>query len=106
MTTSNTHPTAQQQRALSPRTTRRNMLSTELTESLRKNLLWERQHKSTGNLAAMMQRRHTSSQQGDAGATKLRQPPEPVALSHDDRMKTFTNEWFHAGLGEYHTKGW
>ncbi|KAK0278614.1 hypothetical protein LTR35_004313 [Friedmanniomyces endolithicus] len=106
MTTSNTHPQAQQ-RALSPRTTRRNMLSTELTESLRKNLLWERQHKSTGNLAAMMQRRHTSSsQQGDAGTAKLRQPPEPVALSHDDRTKTFTNEWFHAGLGEYHTKGW
>ncbi|KAK0313675.1 hypothetical protein LTR01_001932 [Friedmanniomyces endolithicus] len=101
MTTSNTHPPSQQ-RALSPRTTRRNMLSTELTESLRKNLLWERQHKSTGNLAAMMQRRHTSRED----TTKLRQPPEPVALSHDDRTKTFTNEWFHAGLGEYHTKGW
>jgi hypothetical protein len=29
--------------ALSPRTTRRNMLASELSESLRKNLLWERQ---------------------------------------------------------------
>ncbi|TKA67608.1 hypothetical protein B0A55_09784 [Friedmanniomyces simplex] len=98
MTTSNTHH--QQQLALSPRTTRRNMLSTELTESLRKNLLWERQHKSTGNLAAM-QRRHTAQDM-----TKLKQHPEPVALSHDDRTKTFTNDYFHAGLQEYHTKGW
>ncbi|TKA69841.1 hypothetical protein B0A55_06736, partial [Friedmanniomyces simplex] len=89
-----------QQLALSPRTTRRNMLSTELTESLRKNLLWERQHKSTGNLAAM-QRRHTAQDM-----TKLKQHPEPVALSHDDRTKTFTNDYFHAGLQEYHTKGW
>lgn len=29
--------------AMSPRTTRRNMLATELSESVRKNLLWERQ---------------------------------------------------------------
>jgi hypothetical protein len=32
--------------AHSPRTTRRNMLATELTESLRRHLLWERQQKS------------------------------------------------------------
>ncbi|RAL67314.1 hypothetical protein DID88_008076 [Monilinia fructigena] len=32
--------------ALSPRTTRRNMLATELTVSLRQNLLWERKQKS------------------------------------------------------------
>ncbi|CAN6632729.1 hypothetical protein TRVA0_013S02828 [Trichomonascus vanleenenianus] len=41
--TATTHappPTAQM---MSPRTTRRNMLSSELSESLRKNLLWERQ---------------------------------------------------------------
>ncbi|KAK3668235.1 hypothetical protein LTR22_000920 [Elasticomyces elasticus] len=97
MTTSNTH---HQQAALSPRSTRRNMLQTELTESLRKNLLWERQHKSTGNLAAM-QRRHTAQDM-----TKLKQLPEPVALSQDDRTKHLTNDYFHAGLGEYHAKGW
>src|SRR5699024_11158397 len=67
MTTSNTHPA---QLALPPRTTRRNMLSTELTESLRKNLLWERQHRSTGNLAAL-KRRHTSND-----VKNLRQHPE------------------------------
>jgi hypothetical protein len=98
MTTSNTHPT---QLALSPRTTRRNMLSTELTESLRKNLLWERQHRSTGNLAAL-KRRHTSND-----VKNLRQHPEPAPiLSHQDGPKAFTNDYFHAGLQEYHAKGW
>lgn len=97
MTTSNTH---QQQLALSPRTTRRNMLSTELTESLRKNLLWERQHRSTGNLAAL-KRRHTAQDM-----TKLRQHPEPgPVLSHQDKSN-FNNDYFHAGLQEYHAKGW
>jgi hypothetical protein len=38
MTTSNTHPPAH-----SPRTTRHNMLAMELTESLRRRLLWERE---------------------------------------------------------------
>jgi len=96
MTTSNTH---EPQLALSPRTTRRNMLSTELTESLRKNLLWERQHRSTGNLAAL-KRRHTAQDM-----TKLKQHPEPVALSQKNG-KNFNNDYFHAGLQEYHAKGW
>lgn len=88
-----------QQLALSPRTTRRNMLSTELTESLRKNLLWERQHRSTGNLAAL-KRRHTSHE-----VKNLKQHPEPTAVmlrSHKD----FSNEYFHAGLQEFHNNGW
>lgn len=97
MTTSNTH----QQLALSPRTTRRNMLSTELTESLRKNLLWERQHKSTGNLAAL-KRRHTSND-----VKKLKQHPEPGPVIAKPQVKNdLTNDYFHAGLGEYHQKGW
>lgn len=96
MTTSNTH---QPQLALSPRTTRRNMLSTELTESLRKNLLWERQHRSTGNLAAL-KRRHTSND-----VKNLKQHPDPITLSHQGG-KNYTNDYFHAGLQEYHMKGW
>lgn len=97
MTTSNTqHPLS-----LSPRTTRRNMLSTELTESLRKNLLWERQHRSTGNLAAL-KRRHTSND-----VKNLKQHPEPApVLSHPDGARGFNNDYFNAGLGEYHAKGW
>lgn len=99
MTTSNTMPN--QQLALSPRTTRRNMLSTELTESLRKNLLWERQHRSTGNLTAL-KRRHTS-----ADVKNLKQQPEPAPVfSHKDGAKNFNNDFFNAGLQEYHAKGW
>jgi hypothetical protein len=100
MTTSNTMPN--QQLALSPRTTRRNMLSTELTESLRKNLLWERQHRSTGNLTAL-KRRHTS-----ADVKNLKQQPEPAPVfSHKDgAAKKFNNDFFNAGLQEYHAKGW
>nr|POF04523.1 uncharacterized protein CFP56_56004 [Quercus suber] len=97
MTTSNTHPT---QLALSPRTTRRNMLSDELTESLRKHLLWERQHRSIGNFTAI-KRRHTSHD-----VKNLKQHPEPTPVLSQNNGKTFTNEYFHAGLQEYHAKGW
>jgi hypothetical protein len=46
----------------SPRTTRRQMLASELSESLRRNLLWERQHRTMAtNAAAMIKRRHTSN---------------------------------------------
>lgn len=96
MTSTNIHQSAL---SLSPRTTRRNMLSTELTESLRKNLLWERQHRSTGNLAAMKRRLPSEP--------KLRQRPEPApVLSHQEPGKRFTNDYFNAGLQEYHAKGW
>lgn len=98
LTTSNTH----QQPALSPRTTRRNMLSTELTESLRKNLLWERQHKSSQNIAAL-KRRHTSTD-----VKNLKQYPDnqPVMKSTATDPAKFSNDFFHAGLQEYHAKGW
>lgn len=44
---------------VSPRTTRRNMLATELSESLRRNLLWERQQKNL-TTSAVLKRRHTA----------------------------------------------
>lgn len=96
MTTSNTH----QQLALSPRTTRRNMLSTELTESLRKNLLWERQHKSTGNLAAL-KRRHTAHD-----VKNLKQHPDAPYPTKNATNMSYNNDYFDAGLGEYHARGW
>ncbi|OHW96284.1 DUF1752 domain-containing protein [Colletotrichum incanum] len=68
------------QAAHSPRTTRRNMLAIELTESLRRSLLWERQQKSsTAN--AVLKRRHTSHD-----VANLKQ--------HLDNF------------GGYHSKGW
>jgi hypothetical protein len=97
MTTSNTH-----QPAHSPRTTRRNMLSTELTESLRKNLLWERQHKSSNNLAAM-KRRHTSH---DIKNLKQHPEPQPVMSVKENDKNNLSNEYFSQGLQEYHAKGW
>ncbi|KDN60780.1 hypothetical protein CSUB01_05972 [Colletotrichum sublineola] len=72
------------QAALSPRTTRRNMFATELTESLRRNLLWERQQKSsTAN--AVLKRRHTS---------------HDVANPQQYFSKDMDN------FGGYHSKGW
>jgi len=98
MTTSNTHPPA-----LSPRTTRRNMLSTELTESLRKHLLWERQQKNTTSAAAL-KRRHTAHD-----VKNLKAYPEPTPLTVLKENTKNTNSWnnyFDSGLQEYHERGW
>lgn len=93
--------------AHSPRTTRRNMLSTELTESLRKNLLWERQQKSQTANAFLKRSRGAQSMANlhsqtapPAGPT---QPPTP-ALQETSKNNSwnhyFDNPW------EYHAKGW
>lgn len=90
------------QAALSPRTTRRNMLATELTESLRRHLLWERQQKSsTAN--AVLKRRHTSHD-----VANLKQYPERACLKKsEDVNSTSWNQYFakEASNG-YHSKGW
>ena len=96
MTTSNTN-----QPAHSPRTTRRNMLSTELTESLRKNLLWERQQKNT-TANAVFKRRHTAQ-----NISNLRDYPAPTER-HEIRDVAQNNSWNHYfdTPNEYHNKGW
>ncbi|KAF9632897.1 hypothetical protein BFW01_g3760 [Lasiodiplodia theobromae] len=71
MTTSKTHAPP----ALSPRSTRRNMLTTELTESLRRQLLWERQPKTPANKAAF-KRKYGSP---DASISQSTNPPIPSA---------------------------
>lgn len=89
--------------ALSPRTNRRNMLSTELTESLRRHLLWERSQKtSTAN--AVLKRRHTSQD-----VANLRQYPEPVHMSRDDNgdnVGSFDQYLNRDAYNGYHAKGW
>jgi hypothetical protein len=98
-TTTNTTP---HQMALSPRTTRRNMLATELTVSLRQHLLWERQQKSqTAN--AVLKRRHTAHD-----VANLKQYPEKVHMDKEDKegINASWNQYFSQGLGEYHSKGW
>ncbi|KAL2161947.1 hypothetical protein VTH06DRAFT_7732 [Thermothelomyces fergusii] len=75
------------QAALSPRTTRRNMLATELTESLRRNLLRERSQKtSTAN--AVLKRRHTSTD-----VSNLKQYPEKPFMKKDKDVDTDPNSW-------------
>ena len=91
-----------QQAALSPRTTRRNMLSTELTESLRRHLLWERSQKSsTAN--AVLKRRHTSHD-----VANLKQYPERVHMTRDTDVNASSwNRYINRdALNGYHSKGW
>jgi hypothetical protein len=88
--------------ALSPRTTRRNMLATELTESLRRHLLWERQQKSsTAN--AVLKRRHTSHD-----VANLKQFPERPCLKHSEDVNASSwNQYFNKeAFNGYHSKGW
>ncbi|KAJ4150194.1 hypothetical protein LMH87_010956 [Akanthomyces muscarius] len=90
------------QAAFSPRTTRRNMLATELTESLRRHLLWERQQKtSTAN--AVLKRRHTSHD-----VANLKQFPEkPCLKKSEDANASSWNQYFNKDAFDgYHSKGW
>jgi len=101
MTTSNTHPPA-----LSPRTTRRNMLTTELTESLRKHLLWERQQKNSTTNAAL-KRRHTSNDVKNLKHYPGEAQAGPPTVYRDlTKNNNSWNAYFDHGLQEYHEKGW
>lgn len=90
------------QAALSPRTTRRNMLATELTESLRRHLLWERSQK-TQVANAVLKRRHTSQD-----VANLRQYPEsPCLKKENDANANSWDEYFNKeSFTGYHAQGW
>jgi hypothetical protein len=75
------------QAALSPRTTRRNMLATELTESLRRNLLRERSQK-TQTANAVLKRRHTSHD-----VANLKQYPDKPFMKKDKEVDTNPSSW-------------
>ncbi|KAL8646503.1 MAG: hypothetical protein Q9226_006824 [Calogaya cf. arnoldii] len=96
MTTSNTHTPA-----LSPRSTRRHMLATELTESLRKHLLWERQQKST-TANAFLKRRHTAHDMAN-----LQEYPgsKAEATGRGGSKTSSLNDYFAHGLSEYNQTG-
>ncbi|RPB16836.1 DUF1752-domain-containing protein [Morchella conica CCBAS932] len=108
MTTSNMHPPA-----LSPRTTRRNMLATELTESLRRHLLWERQQKNT-TAAAVLKRRHTAHDvtklndfpQVNEYSSKAASSTKASASKGNASKNNSWNHYFDQGLHEYHVAGW
>ncbi|CAH0023477.1 unnamed protein product [Clonostachys rhizophaga] len=90
------------QAALSPRTTRRNMLATELSESLRRHLLWERSQKSS-TTNAVLTRRHTSHD-----ILNLRQFPEKPCMKKAEAVNASTwNQYFvKETFDGYHSKGW
>jgi hypothetical protein len=95
-TTTSTHPGAH-----SPRTTRRNMLATELTESLRKHILWERKQKST-TASAFLKRRHTARNMAHLQKyPDLKPDPAAVEASKNNSW----NHYFECPW-EYHAKGW
>jgi hypothetical protein len=97
MTTTNVTP---HQAALSPKTTRRNMLQTELTASLRRHLLWERQQKNQ-TATAVLKRRHTTHD-----VSNLKQYPEKVHLGTDDKDNYGSWNQYFGGVGDYYSKGW
>ena len=87
------------------------MLTTELTESLRKHILWERQQKNVTANAAL-KRRHTSHDvknlrqyPGEKAKDRLapvRESSMNCSLSSDKNNGTVYDQ----GLQEYHETGW
>ncbi|EDN09891.1 DUF3295 superfamily domain-containing protein, DUF1752 domain [Histoplasma capsulatum] len=117
-------PAYQHQTAHSPRTTRRNMLATELTESLRRHLLWERQQKST-TVTAGFKRRHTAHdmanlqeypnttnmklnglKQTQTQSQNVAAAPNSAARDKETSKNNSWNHYFDYGPWEYHVKGW
>ncbi|KAL2019190.1 hypothetical protein VTK56DRAFT_9990 [Thermocarpiscus australiensis] len=94
-------PANHYQAALSPRTTRRNMLATELTESLRRNLLRERSQKSsTAN--AVLKRRHTSHD-----VANLKQYPERPFMKEENNAESSSwDQYFKNPFAGYHAQAW
>ena len=77
-------------------------MSTELTESLRRHLLWERSQKSsTAN--AVLKRRHTSHD-----VANLKQYPERVHMSRETDVNAGSWDQYinRDALNNYHSKGW
>ena len=87
--------------AQSPRSNRRTMLATELPDSLRRSMIWERSQKSMTVNA--VKRRHTSTD-----LANLKQHPEKACMKAEEANeaerwnKYFEQEQFDG----YHSKGW
>ncbi|KAL1801213.1 hypothetical protein ACET3X_001555 [Alternaria dauci] len=113
MTTSNVHPPA-----MSPKTTRRNMLTSELTGSLRQNLLWERQQKnattnavakrqqSAVNLPALRRAMTTGDVKG-LNTNEQQAQIRSTTFRDDNKPDSSYNQFFDGGdAQEYHRSGW
>jgi hypothetical protein len=83
----------------SPRTNRRKMLATELTGSLRKHLLWERQHRNP----AGKQLKHRSYR----SEIRLHERGhQPYFGSTEGPRRNDSLNFYENGLPEYFEKGW
>ncbi|ATY59515.1 hypothetical protein A9K55_002449 [Cordyceps militaris] len=90
------------QAVLSPRTTRCNMITNEMTVSVCRHLLWERQVKNS-TADAVLVRRHTFHD-----VDELKQSPEkPYLKKSEDANASSWNLYFNTGaFGSYHSRGW
>jgi hypothetical protein len=111
-TTSSVHPPA-----MSPRTTRRLMLTQELTSSLRQNLLWERQHKNTTINAVAKRQQSAISLPALRRAATTSNLPSLSAVTHpaqgsttpfrdDAGFNSLNQDVYLAGIDLYHSQGW
>lgn len=90
--------------AMSPRTTRRNMLMTEIPEDLRKDLLHERKQRQPKLLNGLLPRRHTSQELNNLPRC---QPAADHGNSDTEQgRKMSENFYLHHGVGEYNVSGW
>jgi hypothetical protein len=87
--------------AHSPRTTRRNMMATELTESLRRGMIHERAQKSS--TANAVKRRHTSHD-----LKNLKEHPEQHCIkdSENNDAERWNQYFAKQQFNGYHSKGW
>jgi hypothetical protein len=84
----------------SPRTNRRNMLSTELTGSLRKHLLWERQNRNPAS-KALKNRTFRSEIRLTDHVQGPYMGPSDASIRRNESLNFYDN-----GLQEYFEKGW
>ena len=79
------------------------MLATELTESLRKHLLWERQQKNT-TANAVLKRRHTAHDM--AGLKNYPPGGVPAGSGEGTGSKNHSFNDLQMEISGYHEKGW
>ncbi|CZS92367.1 uncharacterized protein RAG0_02778 [Rhynchosporium agropyri] len=85
---------------LSPRSTRRNMLASEMTGSLRQHLLWV-QKQTSQNATAICNRRQAAKD-----AANLKQIPEKFYIDQSDGDSSHWKDYYGRDLGGDHSKGW
>lgn len=96
---------------MTPRTTRRQMLSTELSESLRRNLLWERQVSKVNMLGGARRGGLLGSRLQPMTAVNAQQQERGVsggvsALDERERQRRAAIARNRSMDDEYHTAGW